>query len=82
MPPRRGAQKEPVPVQPQPPAAQKERPADEYEGPYPNYGLYPVKFGRTYQGYWPCTRLEDETTREGNFTGRLKVLCDSENLIW
>ena len=82
MPPRRGAKKERVPVPAQPPAAPKERPADGHEGPYPNYGLYPVKFGRTYQGYWPCTRLEDETTREGNFTGQLKVLCDSENLIW
>ena len=65
------AQKEPVPPEP---------PADGYEGPY--YGLYMIKCGQTYQGYWPCTRLEDETGREGKFTGRLQVRCDSENLIW
>ena len=55
-----------------------EPPADGYEGPY--YGLYQINCAGN-QDYWPCTRLEDET-REGKFTGRLQVLCDSENLIW
>ena len=78
MPPRKGAKarqkfakKAPVPPEP---------PADGYEGPY--YGLYQINCaGQTYQGYWPCTRLEDER-REGKFTGRLQVLCNSDNLIW
>ena len=85
MPPRKGARarrfksakKEPGPPGDEPAKIQP----DGYEGPY--CGLYMIKCaGQTYQGYWPCTRLEDETTPEGKFTGRLQVLCDSENLVW
>jgi len=82
MPPRKGARArrfKSAKKEPGPPG--DEHQPDGYEGPY--CGLYMIKCaGQTYQGYWPCTRLEDETTREGNFTGQLKVLCDSENLIW
>ena len=79
MPPRKGAKArkfKSAKKEPGPPADEP----DGYEGPY--CGLYMIKCGQTYQGYWPCTRLEDETTREGEFTGRLQVLCDSENLVW
>ena len=74
--PRRGAKarqkfarNKPVPPEP-----------DGYEGPY--YGLYMIKCGQTYQGYWPCKRLGIEKGQEGKFTGRIQVLCDSENFIW
>ena len=55
-----------------------------YEDPYYGlyYGLYMIECGQTYQGYWPCKSLGIETGQEDKFTGRLQVLCDSENLVW
>ena len=76
--PRRGAKARHKFARKEPPP---EPPADGYdEGPY--YGLYMIKCGQTYLGYWPCKRLGIEKGQEGKFTGRIQVLCDSENFIW
>ena len=80
--PRRGAKARHKFARKEPPP---EPPADGYEtetGKGPYYGLYMIKCGQTYLGYWPCKRLGIEKGQEGKFTGRIQVLCDSENFIW